>query len=112
METNIKTLLEHWNKSEKTKVAPHKYQVRLPIHDAARIEALSELYPTKRPEDIIAELLGAALNELEATMPYEKGSKIVSEDEMGDPVYADEGLTPKFYELTQKHAQRLEAQVK
>jgi hypothetical protein len=45
-----------------------------------------------------------ALDAVEATFPYEQGSRIIAEDELGDPVYEDTGLTPRFLALSRKHA--------
>ena len=39
-------------------------------------------------------LLRAGLDEIEAAMPYERGPKVISRDDQGDPVYEDVGLTP------------------
>ena len=36
----------------------------------------------------------------------------MSRDEFGDPVYEDEGMTPKFIRLTQKHRMKLESATK
>jgi len=52
---------------------------------------------------MVTDLLGAAIDEVEATMPYIPGSKVIREDDHGDPVYEDAGMTPKFLELTRKH---------
>ncbi len=104
---DIKNLLQRWEKSSRVRLTAHEYSVRLPIRDAARIEALVEMYPLKNPEEIIVELLSIALNEVEASFPYVQGTKIIAEDELGDPIYEDAGSTPKFFELSQKHAARL-----
>ncbi len=45
-------------------------------------------------------------------MPYIAGKKVISTDEQGDPVYADEGPTPRFMELTRKNRKKLEAELK
>ena len=59
-------------------------------------------------EDIITDLLHAAIEEIAASMPYEPGPKIISHDDHGDPVYEDAGLTPRFVALTRKYRKRLE----
>lgn len=38
-------------------------------------------------------------------MPYKQGNKVVSFDELGDPLYEDVGLTPKYLQLRQQFAQ-------
>jgi hypothetical protein len=40
-------------------------------------------------------------------MPYEPGSKIISRDDQGDPVYEDKGLTPRFIEISRKYRRSL-----
>jgi hypothetical protein len=57
-------------------------------------------------------LLGAGLDEIAAAMPYEKGPKVISRDDHGDPVYEDVGLTPRFVELTRKYKKNLETSAK
>ena len=40
---------------------------------------------------------------MKETLPYKQGTKIIAEDEYGDPMYEDVGLTPRFLELTQHY---------
>ena len=44
---DIKELLQTWEKFAGVQLAPHEYRVRLPLHDAARVAALAEMYPLK-----------------------------------------------------------------
>jgi hypothetical protein len=89
-----------------------EYAVRLPLDDAARLKALAELFPGQAIEEIVTDLLGAALDEIAAAMPYEKGPKVISRDDQGDPVYEDIGMTPRFIELTRKFKKNLMAEAK
>jgi hypothetical protein len=84
----------------------------LPLDDAARLHALVELFPGRSIEEIVTDLLGAGLDEIAAAMPYEKGPKVISRDDHGDPVYEDVGLTPRFVELTRKYKKNLETSAK
>lgn len=104
---DIKELLQTWEKSAGVKMAPHEYRVRLPLHDAARIAALAEMYPLKNETEIITELLSVALDLVEAAFPYEQGTKIIAEDELGDPIFEDVGHTPCFLALSKQYADRL-----
>jgi hypothetical protein len=69
--------------------------------------ALTEMFPGRRETEIITDLLGAALDELERAMPYTPGDRIVAEDEQGDPVYEDVGPTPRFASLSKKYRAQL-----
>ena len=51
-----------------------------------------------------------ALDEIAAAMPYERGPKVISRDDHGDPLYEDIGLTPRFVELTRQFKRKLEAE--
>jgi hypothetical protein len=108
----FKKLLDSWRESAAAPRAPKAYEVRLPVDDAARLAALAEMFPGRAPEQLITELLGVALQELAAAMPYVAGQRVISTDEQGDPVYEDVGPTPRFIELARRHRQRLEAQVR
>jgi hypothetical protein len=105
----FKELLDSWRENAAVTRAPKIYEVRLPVDDAARLAALAEMFPGRAPEQLITELLGVALQEIAATMPYVAGKRVISTDEEGDPLYEDVGPTPRFIELARRHRQRLEA---
>ncbi len=108
----IRELLQEWEQSAGARMSARSYRVALPLHDAARIKALATLYPGRSEEQLIAELLSAALDELEAAFPYVQGERVVAEDEQGDPIYEDAGLTPRFYRLTQRYVKELEEELR
>ncbi len=104
----VSELVHHWNQTASGTLTPTTYNVRLSVEDAAKLAALSEMYPKRTVEQLITDLMSAALSDLEGAMPYIKGPRIISEDEMGDPIYEDQGPTPTFLELTHKHMARLQ----
>ncbi len=108
----FKPLLDRWNKTAAPARTAKEYSVRLPLDDAARLQALAELFPGQPLEEIVTDLLGAALDEIAAAMPYEKGPREISRDDHGDPVYEDIGLTSRFIELTRKFKKNLQAEAK
>lgn len=108
----FKPLLERWKKAPAPLKTAKEYLVRLPLDDAARLHALVELFPGQSIEEIVTDLLGAGLDEIAAALPYERGPKVISRDDHGDPVYEDIGLTPRFVELTRKFKKNLDVLVK
>lgn len=92
-----------WEKASERSLEEEKYQVRLSKRDASRLEALAGLYPGMKKTEVISQLLVAALDEVERQMPYKPGNKVVALDEMGDPLYEDVGLTPRYQRLRQQH---------
>ena len=104
----FKPLLDRWKKVAAPERTVRQYAVRLPLEDAARLHALSELFPGQAVEEIITDLLHAGLDEIAAALPYERGPKVISRDDYGDPVYEDVGLTPRFIELSRKFKKELQ----
>src|SRR3569832_1238320 len=104
----VRELLTRWQTGADERRALREFQVRLPLRDAARLLALAEMYPGRSEAQLVTELLSVALDELEAAFPYVQGSTVVAEDEQGDPIYEDTGLTPRILALTRKHLRALE----
>ena len=108
----VRDLLSLWENTASGSLTPERYEVRLPVEDAARLKALAELYPRRHIEELITDLLSASLNELESVMPYISGNKVVAVDELGDPMYEDVGPTPRYPGLTEKHLRKYQTKDK
>jgi hypothetical protein len=108
----FKPLLDRWKQNAAPLRTAREYPIRLDLDDAARLHALAELFPGQPIEAIIADLMRAGLDEIAAAMPYERGPKVISRDDRGDPLYEDIGLTPRFVELTRKFKKSLEAEAR
>ena len=103
----IADLITRWGSHLPPPLAGKPYRMQLPLRDAARIEALQVMYPGCSEEEIVSDLLHAALDELEATMPYVPGNRVIAEDDYGDPIYEDLGPTPRFYILSHEFLRKL-----
>lgn len=99
----INELHKHWQTESGTALPVERLSVSLSAHTAARLKALAELYPGLAHERLVADLLDAAVDEFERSLPYVPGSRVIEHDEQGDPIYEDAGLTPRFQELTRAH---------
>ncbi|HMD27088.1 MAG TPA: hypothetical protein VKH13_00850, partial [Steroidobacteraceae bacterium] len=60
----FKPLLDRWKKVAAPAKTAKQYAVRLPLEDAARLRALAEIFPGQSIEEIVTDLLGAALDEI------------------------------------------------
>jgi hypothetical protein len=76
-------LHEMWSGPDNTRLTSKQFSFRFPIHIAAKIEALSEMYPQKNRTQIVADLLTSALDDLERSLPGALGDKV-------DPRWNDE----------------------
>jgi hypothetical protein len=98
----IRELAQHWEQTASGRLSDTGYTIHLDVEAAARLAALGEMYPKHHTEELLGELIGAALEELEASFPYVQGTQVISTDEEGNPVYADVGATPRFLELSKR----------
>jgi hypothetical protein len=105
----IRELAQHWEENAKGRLTQTGYTIHLDVEAAARLAAITEMYPKRQPEELLGELIGAALEELEKSFPYVKGSTVVATDEEGDPLYEDVGPTPRFLALSRRYLHDLSA---
>jgi hypothetical protein len=105
----IRELAHHWEENAKGRLTDTGYSIHLDVEAAARLAAIVDMYPKRQPEELLGELIGAALEELEKSFPYVKGSTVVATDEEGDPLYEDIGPTPRFLALSRRHLHDLSA---
>lgn len=62
--------------------------------DLIRLEALADVFEMEKNE-LVTALLHTVLLEVEASLPYRQGSKVIRVED-GDPIYEDIGPTPKY----------------
>jgi hypothetical protein len=105
----IAELIQRWSQEGHARMDVRAYAVHLPLRDAARIEALHVMSPDRSASQLMADLIRAALDELEVAMPYVPGNRIIAEDDYGDPIYEDLGPTPQFYSLSHDILRKLAA---
>lgn len=97
---HIKDLPKEWASTAQIKNPVLNLSLQLPLELSANLMALKDIYPGRTLEQLTLDLLTAAIAELEESLPYKQGIEVVAEDEFGDPMYQDIGLTPRFLELT------------
>ena len=105
----IRELAQHWEENAKGRLTKTEYAIHLDVESAARLAAIAEMYPKRHPEELLGELIGAALEELEASFPYIKGQHVIATDEEGDPLYEDVGPTPRFLTLSRRYLHDMSA---
>jgi len=103
----ISELVSHWERDAKGRMSHTTYSIPLDVESAARLAAVAEMYPKRSTEALLGELVGAALEAVETSLPYVRGTHVIATDEQGDPVYEDVGPTPRFLELSRKHLKRM-----
>lgn len=103
----VNELISHWENTASGALTEQSYAIRLPVEDAARLQALADMFPRRSIDALLTDLVSAALNDLESGFPYVRGSRVVAQDEEGDPLYEDVGPTPRYLALTRQHLREL-----
>lgn len=110
-----------WSSPDNTRLTSKQFSFRLPTHVAARIVALCEMYPTKNRTHVVADLLAAALEELERAMP--QGLGLLEPDQephrwiaehggyQYEPVHRIGGPRGQFRDLANKHFEEIEKEL-
>ena len=99
-----------WASPDNSRLTSKQSSFRLPVHVAAKLAALSEIYPQKTRTQMVADLLSAALADLEQGLPSFPG-KFFVEDEEGQPLFEAVGPGERFRTLTNKHYIELEKEL-
>ena len=69
-------LFKAWHAPNGAQLTARQFSIRLPVHVAAKIAALCEMYPKKTRTDIIGDLLSSALVKIEAGLPTIEGEEL------------------------------------
>lgn len=109
-----------WSSPDNSRLVSKQFSFRLPVHIAAKIAALGDMYPQKNRTQIVADLLTAALDDLEKNLPQELGMGLPDEDvqiekkiahhqgTQYEPLYSLAGARGRFREIANKHYKELE----
>ncbi len=90
----IRNMLDDWERQSANASEQVSTEIVLNRADLIKVKALAEVY--KLPaNDLLANLINTALQEVEVQIPYVAGTKVIRTEE-GDPVYEDVGRTPAY----------------
>jgi len=102
-----------WGKPDNTRLTSKQQSFRLPIHVAAKINALCELYPQRTKTEIVGDLLATALDEAISGLCWTQGRSVGhhpdTEEELFERVMTDEGV--RFQDAANKHFKALEREL-
>ena len=126
-------LVKVWDAPDHSKLVPKQISIRLPILAAAKLAALTDLYPSKRKSQMIADLIATAIDQVIEGLDSKKGPYLgtLDGDMMFDPemeehmdmsiesrggpketttigMYQDVGPKGHFYQMLKKHLRELE----
>lgn len=104
-------LIKLWALPDNSRVTSKQLSFRLPVHVAAKISALCDLFPSKTRTEIIGDLLTSALEGVEYSFPSIKGEPFGMDDEDGNALYVDVGRGRDFRSAANRHYRELEKEL-
>ena len=106
-----KNLIDVWTAPDNTRLTSKQFSFRLPVHVAAKLAALCEMYPTKPRTQIVADLLTTSLDELEESLPSGQGQPFGEDTDTGEFMVEEGGAVGWYRSLTNKHYAELEREL-
>lgn len=97
-----------WSAPDNSRLTAKQFSFRLPVHVAAKLAALGELYPGKSRTQMVGDLLSAALQDLEASFPSVKGRFYTKDPDTGQDIFEDIGIHARYAALANKLNAELE----
>ena len=100
-----------WSLPDNSRLTSKQFSYRHPVHVAAKIAALCEMYPQKTRTEIVGDLLSTAIDDLVSGMPYVEGRAIGKDMETGEEYCEDIGPSSQFWKLADKHYKEIEREM-
>jgi predicted DNA-binding protein len=100
LNSSLKDLLRDWQLNADRKLSSITLECCIKANDMNRVEALATTFQ-KDKQAVIEDLIHAALNELENSIPYVAGEHVIRVED-GDPIYEDIGIMPEYLQNKRK----------
>lgn len=100
-----------WSLPDNSRLTSKQFSFRLPVHVAAKIAALCDMYPQKTRTEIVGDLLSTSIEDLVSGMPFVAGKTIDIDPETGEEFCEDIGPRSQFWALADKHYKALELEM-
>lgn len=100
-----------WSAVDNSRLTAKQSSFRLPVHVAAKLAALAELYPGRSKTQLVGDLLAAALSDVEAALPSAKGRLFDRDPDTGEELFEDVGIYARYADLANKHYAELEREL-
>jgi hypothetical protein len=100
-----------WSAPDNSRLTLNELPLRLPVHVAARIQALADMYPAKNRGEIVADLLAAALADVEKGFPPVMGSCVGQDDKTREQLFEDVGPVVQYQRLANDYYLAMEKEL-
>ena len=100
-------LTKVWTAPDNSRLTPKQQSFRLPLHVAAKLDALCAIFPNKTKTEIVGDLLATAIDEIERELPTRRGRQVDEDQDFG-AVYELQGQRVEFRHTANKFYRELE----
>lgn len=108
-----------WTSPDNSRLTTKQFSFRLPVHIAAKIAALCDIYPQKNRTQIVADLLTTAVDQFEKSLPECLGELVDDSDQdilteqlgRSGPYYHLGGMRNRFHKAANHHYLELEKEL-
>lgn len=104
-------LVTVWGAPDNSRLTSKQYSFRLPVHVAAKLAALEELYPTKSRTQLVGDLLSAAIAEVERNLPSFAGESLGRHPDTEEEMFVECGLISRYRYLADNHYEEIEKEL-
>ena len=99
-----------WSAPDNSRLTPKQQSFRLPVHVAAKLNALCETFPNKSKTEIVGDLLATAIDEVEQQLPTVRGRQVNEDPDLG-AIFELEGQRVEFRRLANKAFKEIEREL-
>lgn len=100
-----------WTAPDNSRLTSKQYSFRLPVHVAAKLATLVEMFPNKSRTEIVGDLLSTAITEAVNGFPYIQGEYIGQDPSTGEQLYDDMGKAAQFWKIANRYYKELEKEM-
>lgn len=104
-------LVTFWSAPDNSRLTAKQYSFRLPVHIAAKLAALEDLYPTRSRTQLVGDLLAAAIAEVEKKLPTSAGEPWEADPDNGKMMYHASGPGMTFRKSANRYYSEIEREM-
>jgi hypothetical protein len=100
-----------WAAPNNSRLTAKQFSFRLPVHVAAKLSALCEMFPDKSRTQIVGDLLATALEDFAQSFPSIAGRQVGNHPDTGEAVYEEIGPGMDYMRLANKYYREMEIEL-
>lgn len=105
-------LVAVWSAPDNSRLTTKQFSFRLPVHVAAKLAALEELYPTRSRTQLVGDLLAAAIADVERGLERHAGAQLGQRHpETDEELFVEEGQVAAYRSAANRHYTTIESEL-